>query len=137
MADAKEDQKRDRVDDLMVHVARGRIALGAAAIVAPGLTARMVGAAKGTDGGRDLVTRMFGAREIALGAGYLLSANSDRPLWARLGLAVDALDTVSGLSSRRTLPLWKSAAATGLAGGVAALGAVKVAKDATSSGRDL
>jgi hypothetical protein len=129
VADAKEDQKRDRVDDLMVQVARGRIALGVAAFAAPGLSARLLGSPKGTDGGRDLLTRMFAAREIALGAGYLLSKESDRRLWARLGVAVDGLDTVSGLRSRRTLPLWRSAAAAALAGGVTAVGAAKVTKD--------
>ncbi|MFB4318957.1 hypothetical protein [Actinomadura sp. 21ATH] len=129
MADAMEDQKRDRVDDLMVHVARGRIALGAAALVAPGLSARALGAAKPTDGGRDLAVRMFAAREIALGAGYLLSKDPDRVLWARMGLVVDSLDAASGLRSRRTLPLWRAAAAVALAGGVAAAGAAKVAKD--------
>ncbi|MFI0351665.1 hypothetical protein [Actinomadura sp. 9N407] len=129
MADAKEDQKRDQVDDLMVQVARGRIALGVTAFAAPGLTARLMGSGKETDGGRDLLTRMFAAREIALGAGYLLSKESDRPLWARLGLVVDSLDTVSGLRSRKTLPLWRAAGAVALAGGVAAIGATKVTKD--------
>jgi hypothetical protein len=129
VADAKEDQKRDQVDDLMVQVARGRIALGAAAFAAPGLSARMMGSPKGVDGGRDILIRMFAAREIALGAGYLLSKDSDRKLWARLGLVVDSLDTVSGLRSRRSLPLWRAAGAAALAGGVAALGAAKVTKD--------
>ncbi|XVQ11863.1 hypothetical protein ACQP1W_04570 [Spirillospora sp. CA-255316] len=131
MADAKEDQdqKRDRVDDLMIALARGRVALGAVAFAAPGLTARLVGGGKGTDGSRDLVTRMFAAREIAVGAGYLLSRGSDRKQWARLGLVVDTLDTVGGLRSRKNLPLWVTAGVLAAAGGCTALGAAKVAKD--------
>ncbi|MBG6093448.1 hypothetical protein [Actinomadura viridis] len=129
MADAKEDQKRDRVDDLMVHLARGRVALGAAAFAAPGLTVRLIGMGKGGDAGRDYMTRMFAAREIALGAGYLLSRGSSRRTWARLGLAVDSLDIVNGLRSRQGLPLWVTAGAVAVAGGCTALGAAKVAKD--------
>ncbi|GAA2435970.1 hypothetical protein GCM10010191_58430 [Actinomadura vinacea] len=133
MADAKEDQdqKRDRVDDLMLHLARGRVALGAVALAAPGLTARLTGMGGGKDGAasRDLVTRMFAAREIALGAAYLIGTDSDRRLLARLGLMVDSLDTLSGTRSRKGLPLPITAAAVVGAGGCAALGAAKVAKD--------
>ncbi|WP_329519367.1 hypothetical protein [Spirillospora sp. NBC_01491] len=72
---------------------------------------------------------MFAAREIALGAGYLLSKGSGRKLWARLGLVVDSLDTVNGLRSRPGLPLWVAAGAVGVSGGTAAIGAAKVARD--------
>jgi hypothetical protein len=131
VADAKEDQEqpRDRVDDLMIALARGRVALGAVAFAAPGLTARLMGGGGGADGGRDLVTRMFAAREIAVGAGYLLSKGSDRRRWARLGLVVDTLDTVAGLRSRKNTPLWATAGILAAAGGCTALGAAKVAKD--------
>jgi hypothetical protein len=129
VADAKEDQKRDRVDDLMVQVARGRVALGVAALTVPGLTVRLMGLGRGTDHGRDVVTRMFAAREIALGAGYLLSGDPHRKLWARLGLVVDALDTATAVRSRKGLPLWASAGATAVAGTAAAVGAAKVARD--------
>ncbi|MWK34321.1 hypothetical protein GEV43_09890 [Actinomadura sp. J1-007] len=113
----------------MLSVARGRVALGAAAFAAPGLTVRLMGMGRHADPGRDYVTRMFAAREIALGAGYLLSRGSHRKLWARLGLVVDSLDTVNGVRTRPGLPLWVSAGAVAVAGGSAALGAAKVAKD--------
>ncbi len=113
----------------MLNLARGRVALGLAALAAPKLTVRLLGLGRGADTGRDYVTRMFAAREIALGAGYLLSDPSGRRLWARIGLAVDGLDTVSGVRTRAGLPIWVSAGAVGVAGGAAALGAAKVAKD--------
>ncbi|MGI5325857.1 hypothetical protein [Actinomadura nitritigenes] len=129
MADAKEVDGRDRLDDLMTNVARARVALGLAAFAAPKLTVKAMTSAGGTDPGRDYVARMFAAREIALGAGYLLSDGPGRRLWARAGLLVDSLDTISGLRTRRGLPLWVTAGATAIAGGAAAVGAAKVARD--------
>jgi hypothetical protein len=129
VADAKEDQKRDKVDDLMLQLARGRVALGVTAFALPALTVRLMGMGKGSDPGRDFVTRMFAAREIALGAGYLLSKEPNRKLWARLGLAVDGLDTLNAMRSRKGLPLWVSAGATVVTGGCTALGAAKVTRD--------
>nr|BFE33021.1 hypothetical protein GCM10010200_052720 [Actinomadura rugatobispora] len=113
----------------MLSLARGRVALGVVAFAAPGLTAKLLGGAKTADGSRDLVTRMFAAREIAVGAGYLLSKDSDRRLWARVGLAIDTLDTVGGLRTRKNVPVWASAGVLAAAGGCTALGAAKVAKD--------
>jgi hypothetical protein len=72
---------------------------------------------------------MFAAREIALGAGYLLADDPARRVWARLGLAVDSLDVLSGLQTRKALPLWVTAGAVGVAGGAAGIGAAKVASD--------
>jgi hypothetical protein len=129
VADAKEEQKRDRVDDLMIQLARGRVLLGAAAFVLPGLTVRVLGLGRGSDAGRDVVTRMFAAREIVLGAGYLLSRERQRRQWARLGLVVDGLDTVTALRSRKDLPLWVSAGTTAATGACTALGAAKVTRD--------
>ncbi|TDB93767.1 hypothetical protein E1266_19210 [Actinomadura sp. 7K534] len=117
---------------MMTGLARGRVALGVAAIAAPKLTVKALGIGSGTDPGRDYIVRAFGARELALGAGYLLSRDeSGRKLWARLGLAVDSLDLVAGLKTRPGLPLWVTAATVGVAGSAAALGAAKVAGDLT------
>ncbi|NDU74888.1 hypothetical protein GWI34_19985 [Actinomadura sp. DSM 109109] len=111
-------------------MARGRVALGLAALAAPRLTVRVMGLGGAADPGRDYMVRMFAAREIALGAGYLLSRDdSGRRLWARLGLAVDSLDLVSGFKTRGGLPLWATASVVGAAGGAASIGAAKVARD--------
>ncbi|WP_026341006.1 hypothetical protein [Actinomadura atramentaria] len=133
MADEKENVKSDRLDDAVAAVARGRLALGAAAFAAPGLTVKLMGLGRSADGaadpGRDYVTRMFAAREIALGAGYLLSRGPSRRLWVRLGLAVDAFDTVAALKSRGRLPLWVTAGGAAISAGATAVGAAKVARD--------
>jgi hypothetical protein len=130
VADAKEADDRDRVDEMMTNVSRGRIALGLAALAAPKLTVRLMGLGSAADPGRDYMVRMFAAREVALGAGYLLSGDeSGRRLWARVGLAVDSLDVVSGLKTRKGLPLWVTAGAVGAAAGAASIGAAKVVRD--------
>ncbi|WP_242608761.1 hypothetical protein [Actinomadura formosensis] len=128
MADETEVDDRDKVDGMMTNLARGRIALGLATLAAPKLSAKLMGLGA-ADAGRDYMVRMFGAREVALGAGYLLSDDGGRRLWARIGLAVDALDVASGMKTRRGLPLWVTAGAVGIAGGAAGIGAAKVASD--------
>ncbi|MFA1543397.1 hypothetical protein [Actinomadura monticuli] len=129
MADAKEVDGQDNVDGLMTNLARGRVALGVAALAAPGLTVKLMGMGGGADPGRDYVVRMFGAREVAVGAGYLLSDENGRRLWARLGLAIDALDVTSGLKTTKALPLWVTAGAVAIAASAVGIGAAKVASD--------
>lgn len=113
---------------MMTNLARGRIALGLAALAAPKLSAKLMGLGA-ADAGRDYLVRMFGVREVALGAGYLFSDDGGRRLWARIGFAVDAIDVTSGVKTRGGLPLWVTAGAVGIAGGAAGIGAVKVASD--------
>src|SRR5437868_10755531 len=115
----------------MLTMARARVALGLAALTTPRLTGRIAGMS-GSDPGRDYMTRLFGAREVALGAGYVFSDPTGRRLWARVGLAVDSADTLSGLRTRPGLPLWATAGAVGVAAGAATLGAAKIAKDLLS-----
>ncbi|GAA4082255.1 hypothetical protein GCM10022214_46670 [Actinomadura miaoliensis] len=117
------------MDDLLLQVARGRVALGVAGLAAPRLTTRLVGMGRGPDAGRDFVVRMFAAREIVLGAGYLLGDRASRRTWARYGLLADALDTVAALKTRGGVPPWATAGAAAAAGACAALGAAKTAKD--------
>ncbi|MCW2942381.1 MAG: hypothetical protein JWN00_5366 [Actinomycetia bacterium] len=124
VADVKDVQKESRVDELMTRMAYGRVALGAAAFLAPALTVKLMGL--GT--GNELVTRIFASREIALGAGYLLSKDAGRQTWARLGVVVDSLDTVAGIKSRKAgVPLWAAAGFSAVAAGAASIGAAKVA----------
>ena len=126
-------EERDRVDELMVRMAQGRLVIGTATMLVPGLVVKVMGFGNGTDPGRDVVARMLASREIALGAGYLLSKGPSRKLWARLGLVVDSFDAIAGLKSRSTkgakVPLWAAAGFTAIAAGASMVGAAKVAKD--------
>jgi len=117
----------------MVRIAQARLAVGAATMVAPGLVVKVMGLGDGRDPGRDVVARMLASREIALGAGYLLSKGPSRRLWARLGLVVDSFDVLAGLKSRSgkggKVPLWAATGFTMIAATGSAIGLAKVTKD--------
>lgn len=54
-----------------------------------------------------LLLRMFGAREVALGAGVLLALRHDAPVrgWLEGGVVCDATDALAALIAFRHLPL--------------------------------
>ncbi|MQA09512.1 MAG: hypothetical protein GEU98_13350 [Pseudonocardiaceae bacterium] len=68
----------------------GRIAWGTLALVAPRLNTRLVGAADRTTPEVVYLIRIFGARAVALGVGYLASDRPARTMWQRLCLLMDA-----------------------------------------------
>lgn len=79
-------------------MAVGRIALGAAAVLAPGPSSRLLGFPASQDSpSARLIGRLFGVRDIALGA-LVLRARTD-PAFARftylLNASVDAADAAS------------------------------------------
>lgn len=126
--------ERARVDGLLKQLAVARVTLGAASLLAPRMVSKVLGFGGGFDGGRDYITRLFAAREIALGAGYLLTRGQTRSTVVRFGLAVDSLDTFSGLKSRGVVPLWATATATAISTSAAAIGAagIVIRDDASS-----
>lgn len=124
-----DDEKPGKVDQLLKQLALGRVAFGAATLLAPRLATKSIGLGGGPDGGRDYLARAFGAREIALGAGYLLAKGPARRTWARLGLVVDGLDTLSAVKSRGVVPFRVTAAGAVVSAGAAAVGAAALAGD--------
>ena len=58
---------------LAIFAARGRIAFGAAAVVVPGLAARVMGGRRGSEGLAPLFARMLGARDVVLGLGTVIA----------------------------------------------------------------
>lgn len=76
-----------------------RIGLGGTSWLAPYSTARLFGTPEERNTSElAYMTRVFGARAIALGTGYLASNEEQRPLWHRLWLLCDAADTVMGIA---------------------------------------
>ncbi|MEU6747360.1 hypothetical protein ABZ914_14195 [Spirillospora sp. NPDC046719] len=111
-------------------LAAGRIVLGAAAIVAPHAMARASGVRPSPELG--YMTRIFGARAIALGLGYMTaSAGPERSRWQRLALLVDTLDTAHGAArlARGDLPRPAALGYTALTGAYMAIGATRLARD--------
>ena len=109
---------------LAIVAARCRIALGAAAALAPGLAARVMGGRRGSEGIAPLFARMLGARDIALGLGTVIALDRGAPVrgWLEGSALADTADCVSCIMAREQMPATAFAAAAGLGAGSAILG---------------
>ncbi|GAA5092127.1 hypothetical protein [Nocardia iowensis] len=110
-------------------LAVGRIVLGAAAIAAP----RTLTAAFRIRATPELtyMTRIFGARAIALGLGYLTAPAAERPRWQRLSLLVDIIDTSHGTAhlARGDVPRPAAIAMVAMTGSYMTVGATRLIRD--------
>jgi hypothetical protein len=75
----------------------GRIIIGVGALFSPSTTAKLFGLDPATNPQLGVFGRMFGAREIALGAVTLASKGALRRNLTLVGIAVDGADAASGL----------------------------------------
>lgn len=106
--------------DPITGLALGRCVIGATSFVSPALGARMLLLDKDEGGQTGYVTRMFAARELALGALTLAASGKDRRRLVTVGIAVDgadALTALAGLFSGKVPK--KSALALGVVAGAA------------------
>lgn len=109
------------MSDQVQQLSAGRIAIGAAAWAAPGLVRTLL--RTGGDKEGNYVSRLFGAREIALGLGTMSATGETRQTMLRLGVLCDAMDVVAAVACKREGSLGK---ATGLAFTAVAAGAVAI-----------
>ncbi|UMG92452.1 DUF4267 domain-containing protein [Nocardioides sp. TF02-7] len=117
--------------DPVTGLSLGRIAIGVGSIVAPARTSRLFGLHPAANPQLPYFARMFGVREIAIGALTLMAKGDVRRTLVTAGVAVDAGDAATGAMglARKDFPL--------LAGGmlvVAALGAAATGAAALGSG---
>ena len=75
----------------------GRIVIGAASVANPALAAKAFGLDVVANPQTTFVMRLFGAREIALGAATLASSGRGRAGMVLLGMGVDGADAYAGL----------------------------------------
>ncbi|WP_052280721.1 hypothetical protein [Nocardia vulneris] len=110
-------------------LAVGRIVLGVAALAVPGPFAKAFGIRPTPE--LTYMTRIFGARALALGLGYLGATGPEQTRWQRLALLVDLIDTTHGAahSVRGDLPRPVALAMTALTGSYFLVGATKLAHD--------
>jgi hypothetical protein len=105
-------------------IAIGRIAVGAGTWLTPNLSGRLFGL--DPDGNPQLpyVGRLFGARDVVLGAGVLRSTKKQKDAWLTAGLACDVADVAAGAlaGARGQLPPAAAAMVTATAGAFAAFG---------------
>ncbi len=78
-------------------LAYGRIVVGALSLLSPSLTARLFLLDPKSNPQLSYMGRMFGSREIALGAITLASSGQARRRLVQLGVAVDGADALTGI----------------------------------------
>ncbi|MFL5864662.1 MAG: hypothetical protein ACJ780_28530 [Solirubrobacteraceae bacterium] len=106
---------------LAMSVARARIALGIAAMVAPGLATRVMGGKRPRDEMAPLFARMLGARDVALGLGTLIALDQGKPVrgWLEGSALADTADWISCVLARNDMSPTAFRAAFGLGGAFA------------------
>lgn len=114
------------MDDASVALsfARVRMALGAVALVAPRLTARVLGAGRTPTAAASVLARMLGGRDIALGFGTVIALDRGKPVrgWLEGSALADAVDCLACLVDRAGLPQNVGRATASLSGASAVAG---------------
>ncbi len=111
--------------NLAVSVARGRVAFGVAALLAPGVFGRAIGGAAAAQGLAPMFLRMFGVRDLALGLGTILAVKHETPVrgWVEAGMLADAGDLAAAVLARQQLSPLAFKGTVAIAGGAAVSGA--------------
>src|SRR5436305_2114901 len=109
---------------LAMSFARCRIALGAAAVLTPGLATRVIGGRRASEGITPLFARMLGARDIALGLGTVIALDRGKPVrgWLEGSALSDSVDCVACVLARQHMPPTVFRSAAGLAAASAVAG---------------
>jgi len=114
-----------RPETALAALAWGRICLGAASLASPTGLSRAFGVPHSPE--TAYLTRIYGARAIALGAAYLLAGPTEQRRLRLLSLGVDISDTLTGAGHlvRRDSEPRAIAALTALTGGYALVGTAR------------
>lgn len=109
---------------LAMSLARCRIAIGIAAVIAPGLATRAMSGSRRSEGIAPLFLRMLGGRDIALGLGTVIALDRGKPVrgWLEASALADALDSAACVVARGEMSPGAFRAATGLGAASALLG---------------
>lgn len=114
------------MDDAQVALAlaRTRIAIGLAAVVTPGLAARVL-SGRSPSGIEPLLARMLGARDLTLGLGTVIALDRGAPVrgWIEACAFSDAADCLASLLARKRMSSRVFAGTVALAAGSAGFGA--------------
>jgi hypothetical protein len=90
--------------DLALVLARARIAIGVAAVAAPGFSAKVL-SGRPASGIEPPLARMIGARDLALGLGTVIALDKGAPVrgWLEASALADTADCVASLLGRSRL----------------------------------
>jgi hypothetical protein len=105
-------------------IAVSRIVVGSSAWLTPNLAGRLFGLDPEGNPQLPYVGRLFGARDVALGAGALRSTRKNKDAWLTAGLACDVADVAAGVLAgmRGQLPAASAALVSATAASFAAAG---------------
>jgi hypothetical protein len=108
-----------QVREIALSQARGRMAVGAALIVAPGLAARRWIGYQAEHPAVKVLTRALGARDFALGLGAAVALDRGAPArgWFEAAALSDAMDLMATLAARDSIPHGARKVVTMIAGG--------------------
>lgn len=113
-------------------IALGRIAVGLTALASPDLAAKLFRLDAARNPQLPYLSRLFGSREIALGAVTLASKGATRRRLIALGMMVDGADAFAGYDAMRSGSVTRS---VGIGLTVPALGAVVAGAIGLATGR--
>ena len=110
--------------ELATAMARGRIALGAAAIAAPGVAGRVMFGRDGSHPGVKAFARMLGGRDLVLGLGVVIALDRGAPVrgWLEACAVADTVDLVACTVAREEIPRATYVNTVALAGAAALAG---------------
>ncbi|MGI8802358.1 MAG: hypothetical protein ACR2KV_09335 [Solirubrobacteraceae bacterium] len=94
-------------------LAGARVAIGAAGILVPGITAWVTGLKPGRNPSAVYLVRLNGASNAALGAGMLAGPAAAQPLLIQLGLATDVVGLLATKRARKSGKIGMRAAIIG------------------------
>ena len=111
--------------EIAIAQARGRIAVGAAYVLAPGLFGRIWVGRDADRRGTKVLARAFGARDLALGLGVVIAIDRGAPVrgWLEASALSDALDFCASLLGGDALPAVSRPGVLALGSGSAAVAA--------------
>lgn len=109
---------------LALTLARARIAIGVAAVAAPGFASRAL-SGRSASGIEPLLARMLGARDVTLGLGTVIALDRGAPVrgWLEASAVSDAADCLSSLLARSRMSKLAFGATVALAAASAVTGA--------------
>src|SRR5919106_6454995 len=92
-------------DHALAH-ARGRMLVGAAFVIAPGLAGRLWIGGDAARGSVKVVARAFGVRDLALGLGVVIALDRGAPVrgWLEGGVLSDSMDVCATLLANDSIP---------------------------------
>jgi hypothetical protein len=110
--------------DAATALARGRIAIGAAALAAPGLAGRVMFGRDGSGPAVKAFARMIGGRDLVLGLGVVIALDRGAPVrgWLEAGAVADTVDLVTSVLARDEMERSAYRNTVVLAGGAALAG---------------